>query len=106
MAQGRGSFPDLVLYTSVSACLSGRHLESESNDDGGEAVCLQWTKQDQIPPIFAMPSAVPRDAEDRWHRHKSLTNPGKSMSGVMRYGIQVGTEDGDGAVGTLEERSD
>lgn len=39
-------------------------------------------------------------------RHKSLTNPGKSMAGVMRYGIQVGTEDDDGAIGTLEERSD
>lgn len=62
-AQGRDSFPDLVLYTSVSACPSGRHLESESNDGGGEAVCLQWTKQDQILPIFAMPPAVPRDAE-------------------------------------------
>lgn len=75
MAQGRGSFPDLVLYTSVSACLSGRHLESESNDDGGEAVCLQWTKQDQIPPIFAMPSAVPRDAEVPFGSWPDLMSP-------------------------------
>lgn len=61
--QGPGSFADLVLCTSISACLSGRHLESESNDGGGETVCLRWTKQDQIPPIFAIPSAAPRDVE-------------------------------------------
>lgn len=62
-AEGRSIFPDLVLYTSISACLNGGHVESESNDHGGEAVYPWWTKQDQIPPILAIASAVPKDAE-------------------------------------------